>query len=171
MRGWDGPRSHPRSCCGQSSILAYAGHVVMENRSGLVRLACATRATGTAERDAGETMMSGLEWAARSTLGADRNYDTGGFVAAMRRLGVTPHVAQHTNGRRSAIDGRTTRHPGYALSQVIRKRIEEEFGWNKQSAGLRLTRHRGIERVGWIFTLAAAAYNLVRLPALLRPAA
>jgi transposase len=113
-----------RKSNGQASKLCYAGHVVMENRHGLAVAASTTRATGTAERDAGEAMMAGLDRAARSTLGGDKNYDTRDFVAAMRRLGVTPHVAQHTNGRRSAIDGRTTRHPGYEVSQRIRKRIE-----------------------------------------------
>jgi Transposase DDE domain len=85
----------------------------------------------------------------------------------MRRLGVTPHVAQNNNGRRSAIDGRTTRHPGYTASQRVRKRIEEVFGWKKTVGGLRKTRHRGTDRVGWVFTLTAAAYNLVRIPKLL----
>jgi len=156
-----------RKSHGQASKLCYAGHVVMENRHGLAVAAETTLATGTAERDAGEAMMAGLERAGRSTLGADRNYATRGFVAAMRRLGVTPHVAQHSNGRRSAIDGRTTRHPGYAVSQRIRKRIEEVFGWGKEIGGMRRTLLRGLERVGWSFTLQVAAYNLIRLPKLL----
>ena len=113
--------------------------------------------------------MAGLDRAPRSTLGADKNYDTRDFVAAMR--GVTPHVAQHTNGRRSAIDGRTTRHPGYAVSQRLRKRIEEVFGWGKEIGGMRRTLLRGLERVGWSFTLRVAAYNLIRLPKLLAPPA
>ncbi len=100
-------------------------------------------------------------------MGADKAYDTLDFVAEMRDLGVTPHVAQNTKNRRSAIDGRTTRHAGYATSQRKRKRIEEVFGWVKSAAGLRKTRHRGTARVGWMFTLTAAAYNLVRLPKLL----
>jgi hypothetical protein len=112
-------------------------------------------------------MMAELDRAPRCTLGGDKNYDTQGFVAAMRRLGVTPHVAQHTNGRRSAIDGRTTRHPGYEASQRIRKRIEEIFGWGKETGGMRRTLLRGVERVGWSFTLRVAAYNLIRLPKLL----
>lgn len=156
-----------RKSNGQAARLCYAGHVVMENRHGLAVAARTTRATGTAERDAGEAMMAGLDRAPRSTLGADKNYDTQGFVAAMRRLGVTPHVAQHTNGRRSAIDRRTTRHPGYAVSQRIRKRIEEVFGWGKEIGGMRRTLLRGLERVGWSFTLRVAAYNLIRLPKLL----
>ncbi|GIL02686.1 MAG: DDE transposase [Alphaproteobacteria bacterium] len=159
---------------GQVSKLCYAGHVVMENRHGPA--VATTLATGTAERDAGEAMMAGLDRAARSMLGAEpqatpegryKNYDTRDFVAAMRRLAVTPHVAQHTNGRRSAIDGRTTRHPGYAVSQRIRKRIEEVFGWGKEIGGMRRTLLRGLERVGWSFTLRVAAYNLIRLPKLL----
>lgn len=156
-----------RKSNGQAARLCYAGHVVMENRHGLAVAARTTRATGTAERDAGEAMMAGLDRAPRSTLGADKNYDTQGFVAAMRRLGVTPHVAQHTNGRRSAIDRRTTRHSGYAVSQRIRKRIEEVFGWGKEIGGMRRTLLRGLERVGWSFTLRVAAYNLIRLPKLL----
>ncbi len=100
------------------------------------------------------------------TLGADKAYDTADFVMELRERTVTPHVAQNQTGRRSAIDGRTTRHPGYALSQRIRKRIEEAFGWAKTVAGLRKMRHRGRPKVGWQFTLAMAAYNLVRLPKL-----
>lgn len=156
-----------RKSNGQASKLCYAGHVVMENRHGLMVAATTTLATGTAERDAGEAMMAGLDRAARSTLGGDKNYDTRDFVAAMRDMGVTPHVAQHANGRRSAIDGRTTRHPGYEVSQRIRKRIKEVFGWGKEIGGMRRTLLRGLERVGWSFTLRVAAYNLVRLPKLM----
>ncbi|SKA24786.1 Transposase DDE domain-containing protein [Consotaella salsifontis] len=101
------------------------------------------------------------------TLGADRGFDTKDFVNELRSMNVTPHVAQNTAGRRSAIDGRTTRHPGYATSLRIRKRIEEAFGWIKTVAGLAKSRFRGIERTGWAFSFAAAAYNLVRLPRLL----
>ena len=101
------------------------------------------------------------------TLGADKGYDTSDFVTELREKAVTPHVAQNTNGRRSAIDGRTTRHSGYAVSQRIRKRVDEAFGWAKAVAGLRKMRHRGLPKVGWQFTLAMAAYNLVRLPKLL----
>jgi IS5 family transposase len=105
------------------------------------------------------------------TLGGDKGFDTQDFVAELREINVTPHVAQNTNGRRSAIDGRTTRHAGYAISLRIRKRIEEAFGWAKTVAGLRKARHRGLPKVGWQFTLAMAAYNLVRLPKLLVVAA
>ncbi len=103
----------------------------------------------------------------RATLGADKAYDAAEHIARLRAIGVTPHVAQNTAGRRSAIDGRTTRHAGYAASQRLRKRIEEPFGWIKAAAGLRKTRHRGLARVGWVVTLTAAACNLVRLPKLL----
>lgn len=112
-------------------------------------------------------MLGDLPAGARLTVGADKLFDTRDFVADMRRLGVTPHVTQDTNGRRSAIDGRTTRHAGYAVSLRIRKRIEEGFGWMKTVRGLRQTRHRGTARVGWQFTLTAAAYDLVRIPKLL----
>ena len=100
-------------------------------------------------------------------LGVDDGFDTGDFVAELREINVTPHVAQNTSGRRSAIDGRTTRHPGYTVSLRIRKRIEEAFGWAKTVAGLRKARHRGLPKIDWQFTFAMAAYNLVRLPKLL----
>ena len=156
---------------GSAAKLCHMGHVVMENRNGLVVAAEMTQATGTAERDAAVAMVEPLADGQRITLGADKAYDTTDFVAEMRRLGVTPHVSQNTNGRRSAIDGRTTRHPGYAISVRVRKRIEEVFGWIKTVGGLRKTRHRGTALVGWMFTLAAAAYNVVRIPKLLAAAA
>ena len=112
-------------------------------------------------------------WADRPraiTLGADKGYDAADFIEELRTLNVRPHVAQNTSRRRSAIDGRTTRHPGYGMSQRIRKRIEEAFGWVKTVAGLRKTKLRGLPNVGWAFTFAAAAYNLVRVPKLLVPA-
>jgi len=152
---------------GKEAKLCFMGHLLMENRHGLVVQARLTLATGTAERAAAVAMVGAREGRHRITLGGDKNYDTKDFVAEMRALKVTPHVAQNTSGRRSAIDGRTTRHPGYGLSQQIRKRIEEAFGWIKTVAPLRKTRHRGRERVGWQFTLTAAAYNLIRLPKLL----
>ena len=156
---------------GASATLCYMGHVVMENRNGLVVAAEMTQASGTGEREAAIAMVEDLPGSQRITLAADKAYDTADFVAEMRRLGVTPHVTQNTKGRRSAIDGRTTRHPGYAVSLRGRKRIEEVFGWIKTAGGLRKTRHRGTALVGWIFTLTAAAYNLVRLPKLLTAAA
>lgn len=152
---------------GQAARLCHMAHVLMENRNGLVVDAILTHATGTAERDAALTMLGRMEGRHRITLGADKNYDTAAFVEALREMDVTPHVAQNNSNRRSAIDGRTTRHPGYGLSQKIRKRIEEVFGWAKTCGTMRKTRHRGQHRVGWSFTLTAAAYNLIRLPKLL----
>ena len=147
--------------------LCHMGHLLMENRNGLIVDAMLTPATGTAEREAAEAMLGRQPGRHRATLGADKAYDAAGFVAGLRALNVTPHVAQNTSGRRSAIDARTTRHPGYAVSLRVRKRIEEAFGWIKTVGGLRKTRHRGTARVGWMFTLTATACNLVRLPKLL----
>ena len=155
---------------GQAAKLCHMGHVLMENRNGLVVDAILTHATGSAEREAALTMLGGMEGRHRITLGADKNYDTAAFVAALREMEVTPHVAQNNTNRRSAIDRRTTRHPGCGLSQKIRKRIEEVFGWTKTCGTMRKTRHRGQDRVGWSFTLTAAAYNLIRLPKLLAAA-
>src|SRR5499425_1308688 len=141
--------------------LAYQGHVLMENRTGLVVDTCVTPPTGTTERETALALATNLPPGA--TLGADKGYDSQGFVAAVLALGVTPHVAQNTTHRRSAIDERTTRHAGYAVSQRVRKRVEEIFGWLKTVALFRKTRHRGVRRVGWLFTFAAAVYNLVRI--------
>jgi len=160
-----------KKAAGQASRLCHMGHALMENRNGLVVDATLTTATGTAEHEAAIAMVGDLPEGGRITLGGDKAYDTRDFVAEMRRLGVTPHVSQNSKGRRSAIDGRTTRHAGYAVSVRVRKRIEEVFGWIKTVAGLRKTRHRGTVRVGWMFTFAAAAYNLVRIPNLLAGAA
>jgi transposase len=152
---------------GQAAKLCHMGHLLMENRNGLVVAARVTPATGTAEREAAASMMR--EHGARdgATVGADKAYDTADFVAEMRRQGVTPHVAQNNKNRRSAIDGRTTRHAGYGVSLKVRKRIEEAFGWMKTVGGMRKTRHRGTALVDWMFTLNAAAYNLARMPRLL----
>ena len=148
---------------GQPAKLAYLGHVLMENRHALVVDARLTQATGTAEREAALAMVAARPGNHRITLGADKAYDVAGFVSDLRQHNVTPHAAQNTTNRRSAIDARTTRHPGYAVSGRVRKRIEEVFGWSKAVAGFRKTRHRGLARVGWMFTLTATAYNLVRL--------
>jgi IS5 family transposase len=148
---------------GQEAKLCYVGHVLMENRHGLVVDTRVTQATGTAEREAALAMAEAIPGQQRVTLGADKNYDTHDFVQELRELRVTPHVAQHTSGRSSAIDGRTTRHPGYAVRQRKRQRVEEIFGWLKTVGLLRKTRHRGVARVGWMFTFAAAVYNLVRM--------
>lgn len=141
--------------------LAYAGHALLDNRHGLVVGAQATPATGRAEREAAVALASGLPGGA--TLGADKGYDSRAFVEALRGLGVTPHVAQNTSNRSSAIDGRTTRHPGYLVSQRKRKLIEEVFGWLKTVGLMRKLRHRGTRRVDWIFTFAVAVYDLVRI--------
>jgi transposase len=148
---------------GAEARLGYLGHVLTENRNGLIVDVRTTQASGTAERDAALAMMSGKPASKRITLGGDRGYDTRSFVEATRELNVTPHVAQNDRHRRSAIDERTTRHDGYAVSQRKRKRVEEVFGWMKTVALQRKTRFRGLERVGWMFTFAAAAYNLVRM--------
>ncbi len=148
------------------------GHALMENRNGLVVGAVATRASGHAERLAALALIEPHAERPRPvTLGADKGYDSGDFVMELREQMVTPHLAQNQSGRRSAIDGRTTRHPGYAISLRIRKRIEEVFGWVKTVAGLRKMHHRGLPKVDWQFTLAMAAYDLVRLPKLLAEAA
>jgi len=162
---------------GQASRLAYMGHLLMENRNGLIVDAALTQANGTAERAAALTLLDRLASPGRRiTLGADKAYDVTDFVHALRTRTVTPHIAidghrtKTGSHRKTAIDRRTTRHLAYAVSLRVRKRIEEAFGWIKTVAGMRKTRHRGTTRVGWMFTLAAAAYNLVRIPKLLAPA-
>jgi transposase len=148
---------------GKEAKLSYSGHVLMENRNGLVTEVEVLQAHGTAERDAALVMMETIPGDQPVTVGADKGYDTKDFVAEARNLRVTPHVAQNNKGRKSAIDGRTTRHAGYAISQRRRKRVEEIFGWMKTVGGMRKLRHRGLQLVGWMFTLAAAAYNIVRI--------
>jgi transposase len=145
---------------GKEAKLSYAGHVLMENRNGLAVNACVNLAEGRAEVEAGVAMVEEIPGQHRVTLGGDKNYDTKEFVQEMRDHQVTPHVACKPT---TIIDARTTRHPGYAISQQKRKRVEEIFGWLKTIGGLRKTRHRGLERVGWMFTFALAAYNLVRM--------
>jgi transposase len=145
---------------GKEAKLCYAGHVQMDNRHGLVVNTRVTQASGKAEPAAAVAMAAEIAGQSRVTLGADKGYDQKEFVRALREHRVTPHVAQKAY---SAIDDRTTRHPGYALSQRKRKRVEEIFGWLKTVATLRKTRHRGAAKVGWIFTFASAAYNLVRM--------
>jgi transposase len=156
---------------GKEAKLAFMAHALMENRHGLVIDFRVSEATGSAERD----MVPQLLRAARErglhprTLGADKGYDTRDCVAGLRGDGVTPHVAQNSSGRRSAIDGRTTRHPGYAVSQRIRKRVEEIFGWMKTVGGFRRTRVRGRERTELLGYFVAAAYDLVRMSNLTAP--
>jgi len=148
---------------GQQSKLCYLGHVTMENRNGLAVNGCVTQATGKAEREAALAMIEELPGKRRMTIGGDKAYDTKEFVKESRARHVIPHVAQNTTGRTSAIDDRTTRHPGYQISQKKRKRVEEIFGWLKTVGMLRKTRHRGLQRVGWMFTFGLAVYNLVRI--------
>ena len=148
---------------GKEAKLSYSGSVLMENRNGLVVDVEVLQAHGTAERHAALLMLEALPGTHPVTVGTDKGYDTKDFVEEARNLRATPHVAQNNTRRRSAIDGRTTRHAGYALSQLKRKRVEEIFGWMKTVGGMRKLRHRGLELVGWMFTLSAAAYNLVRI--------
>ena len=157
-----------RKANGQEARLAYCGNVMIENRNGLVVETELLQANGTAERDAALLMAERIPGGGRVTVAGDKGYDTRDFVAELRQMNVTPHVAQNESGhRRSAIDGRTTRHAGYGISQRRRKVVEEFFGWLKTVAGQRKTKYRGLWRVGWAFTLAAAAYNLVRMRNLL----
>ncbi len=148
---------------GHEAKLAYQGHVLMENRHGLAVEGCVTRASGYGERAAALEMVGHRATAGRITVGADKGYDTRDCIAALRLLQVTPHVAQNTSNRSSAIDERTTRHAGYAVSQWKRKRVEEIFGWLKTVGLLRKTRHRGRRRVSWMFIFSLAVYNLVRI--------
>ena len=149
-----------RKGAGKAAKLAYLGHVLLDNREGLVANVWATHATGTAERDAAALLLEASA-PPGSTVGADKGYDVASFVAAVRARAVTPHVAQKV--RWSAIDGRTTRHAGYHVSQRKRKLVEQVFGWMKTVGGLRKLRHRGVALVNWQLTFAATAYNLVRL--------
>jgi len=150
---------------GKEAKLCYMGHVLMENRNGLVVDARLTHASGTAECQAAQEMLRAAKWRRRGriTVGADKGFDRQGFVAGVREMGVTPHVAQNTRNRRSAIDGRTTRHQGYEVSQWKRKLVEQAFGWVKTVGALRKTRHRGAPRVGWVFIFSLAAFDLRRM--------
>jgi len=145
---------------GQAAILAYTAHVLLDNRHGLVRNVCATHATGTAEAEAAVLLVAATVRPG-STVGADKGYDQHPFVTPLRARGITPHVAAKQSS--GAIDGRTTRHAGYAVSQRKRKLVEQVFGWMKTVGGLRQVKHRGGRLVDWQVTFAAAAYNLVRL--------
>jgi transposase len=158
---------------GQESKLCYMGHALMENRNGLAVLGEVTRAVGTAERDAALDLLDRRHAERRITLGADKAYDVVDFVSALRARDVTPHIAidghitKTGKVRRTAIDKRITRHPGYAISQTIRKRIEEIFGWTKTTGGLVQVKVRGLAKVRAVFIFGLAAYNLIRLPKLL----
>jgi transposase len=152
-----------RKGSGKEAKLSYMGHVLTENRNGLVVGAKLSQATGKAERDVALELIETIPGQHRITLGADKNYDTQDFVAKVRALNVTPHVAQNDSRRRSAIDGRTTRHAGYEISQQVRKRIEEVMGWGKDIGPVRKTKFRGLERVSFQWLLTLAGYNLVRM--------
>jgi hypothetical protein len=165
-----------RKADGRESRLCFMGHVLMENRNGLALDAALTRATGTAEREAALSMLDRRRRGGRVTLGTDKAYDVTAFVQDLRERTVTPHIA--VNGvvskrgvvRRTAVDGRTTRHAGYAFSQRVRKRIEEVFGWIKAQAGFAKVKVRGCAKAEAVFTFAVAAYNLIRIPKLLAQA-
>src|SRR5216683_1439854 len=153
---------------GMEAKLCFIGHGLMENRSGLIVDARLTRVSGHAERLAALAMIEGFADRPRAvTLGADKGYDAADFIDELRTINVRPHIARNTSGRRSAIDRRTTRHPGYAKSQRLLDPLAEAFGWIKTVAGLRKTKLRGLPKVDWSFTFAAAAYNLVRAPKLI----
>lgn len=158
-----------RKGAGKEAKLSFSGHVMMENRNGLCVDISVAQATGTAERDEALMLLGRLQDRGfrPRTLGGDKGYDVSAFVHTVRAAGVTPHVAQNTSGRRSNIDGRTTRHAGYAVSQKIRKRVEEIFGWGKTVGGLRRTRYRGVERTDFWACIVGAAYNLLRMSKLM----
>jgi transposase len=152
-----------RKSKGSEAKMSYLGHALMENRHGLLVDTMVTLADGTAERDAAVLMASQISGVKQVTLGGDKNYDTQELVRDLREMKVTPHVAQNNTNRRSAINGRTTQHAGYAISQKKRKRIEESFGWMKTIGMLKKVKLRGLEKISWLFTFVAAVYNLYRL--------
>ena len=158
-----------RKSYGKESKLAYLGHVLVENRNGLIAAAMVTQADGLAERDAALLMLADKQQGRtrRITVGADKAYDSEDFVTAARALNVTPHIAKNDNGRRSNMDGRTTRHPGYAISLSCRWLVEKSFGWLKGTGSLRQVKVRGLAKVDWSFVFSCAAHNLLRLPRLL----
>jgi transposase len=152
-----------RKSKGSEAKLGYLGHVLMENRNGLLVQTFVSEANGRAERDAAMLMAETIPGGKRVTLAADKNYDTQELVRELRGMNITPHVAQNDTNRRSAVDQRTTRHAGYGVSQRKRKRVEQSFGWMKMVGMLKKVKLRGIEKVGWLFTFTGAAYNLCRL--------
>jgi transposase len=152
-----------RKTGGSEAKLSYLGHVLMENRNGLLVNMLVLPANGTSERDAGLLMAQEIPGGKRVTLGGDKAFDTQDFVAQLRRMRITPHVAQNDKNRCSAIDGRSTRHPGYQVSQQKRKRIEQPFGWMKMVGLLKKVKLRGFQKLEWLFHLHGAAYNLWRL--------
>lgn len=157
-----------KKAAGQEAKLSYLGHVLVENRNGLIAAAMTTQADGMAERDAALLLLNHLRKGCgrRITVGADKAYDTRDFVSTVRELRVTPHVTQNATNRRSAIDGRTTRHPGYEISLSKRWLVEKPFGWLKQIGPLRKVKLRGLAKVDWLFVFSCAAFNLFRIPKL-----
>jgi transposase len=157
-----------RKAKGHEARLAYLGHIVVENRNGLIAEAMATQADGTAEKEAGMIMANEIAQShmGRITMGADKGYDNAEFVTTLQGMEVTPHVMQNTTNRRSAIDGRTTRHEGYRLSLQKRWLVEKPFGWLKTIGPLRKVKLRGLPKVSWLFVFSCAAFNLWRLPKL-----
>jgi len=151
-----------RKSSGTESKLCFAGHILMDNRHGLAVDVCLSQATGSVEREVALEMAADIPGNKRVTLGGDKGYDVRSFVNQLRELNITPHLAARREGY-SALDGRTTHHPGYRLSQRRRKRVEEIFGWLKTTGLMRKTRHRGVDRVGWMFLFTTAVYNLVRM--------
>jgi transposase len=157
-----------KKASGQEAKLSYLGHVLVENRNGLIAAAMTTQADGLAERDAALLLLDGVrkQGGKRITVGADKAYDTKDFVSTIRELRVTPHVSQNTSNRRSAIDGRTTHHPGYEISLSKRWLVEKPFGWLKQIGPLKKVKLRGLAKVDWLFVFSCAAFNLLRIPKL-----
>ena len=162
-----------KKSAGQEAKLSYLGHVLVENRNGLIAAAMTTQADGLAERDAALLLLQGLpkRRGRRITVGADKAYDTQDFVSTVRELRVTPHVTQNTSNRRSAVDGRTTHHPGYEISLSKRWLVEKPFGWLKQIRPLKKVKLRGLAKVDWLFVFSCAAFNLLRIPKLREPCA
>ena len=158
-----------RKSYGKESHLAYLGHALVENRNGLIAAAMVTQADGYAEREAALLMLAGKQEGSlrRTTVGADKAYDDRQFVAAARKLNVTPHISRNDRGRRSNLDGRTTRHAGYAISLSCRWLVEKGFGWLKQTGPVRQVKVRGLHKVDWVFVFSCAAHNLLRLPRLI----
>jgi IS5 family transposase len=158
-----------RKSVGKESRLGYLGHVLVENRNGLIAAAMVTQADGYAEREAALLMLADKQQdrSRRSTVGADKAYDAKDFVKAARALGVTAHVAKNDKGRRSNMDGRTTRHPGYSISLGCRWLVEQPFGWLKQTGPIRQVKVRGLHKVDWVFVFSCAVHNLIRLPKLI----
>jgi IS5 family transposase len=157
-----------KKASGQEAKLSYLGHVLVENRNGLIASAMTTQADGLAERDAALLLLDGVRkrGGGRITVGADKAYDTKDFISTVRELRVTPHVSQNTTNRRSAIDGRTTHHPGYEISLSKRWLVEKPFGWLKQVGPLKKAKLRGLAKVDWLFVFSCAAFNLLRIPKL-----